>query len=542
VDNQFEKISAQLDAWQQRRQRRDGLIWLPRLLLIGLLLSVLLAAAARFRPFLTNRELTILAISCIAIALLGGLFWLLSRRPTLPEKALFADTQFQLFERTSTAVEIHQQILSVPAALARQQLADTATAVSQVDTKRLLPYQINRQDWLIILFGTILLLLAIFLPNPQESILLERRALADAIAEQAAEITALQEEIAANETLTPEQQEALQEPLTNALEGLQEGAGSREEAVATLSEAEADLRELAAQNDQSALRDQLNSAGQPLAENASSQEFGQSLQNGDLSQAAANAAQLADTLPQLSADEQSALAADLAETAANLAGVDSELSAQLAAAAEALQNGDVAAAQAALREAAGTLQERAQSNAAAQQAEGAADQLNEGRQDVAQAGQTGEGGETAEGGESQNGQQGQNPGEGNNQGPGQGAGQGEGQGQGNGQGQEGGQGDGQGGPGPGGGHTENVFVPDFVDLSEFAGEEIELPAECLANPANCGDLLNETPTEFTDENSVVPYTQVFGDYRDAANEALAEDYIPLSLKGYVREYFSSLEP
>lgn len=89
---------------------------------------------------------------------------------------------------------------------------------------------------------------------------------------------------------------------------------------------------------------------------------------------------------------------------------------------------------------------------------------------------------------------------------------------------------------------ENVYVPELRDLSGFTGVDVELPAECAANPADCGALLNETPTEFTDETSIVPYTQVFGDYRNAANEALQDDYIPLGLKGYIRDYFSSLEP
>ena len=195
------------------------------------------------------------------------------------------------------------------------------------------------------------------------------------------------------------------------------------------------------------------------------------------------------------------------------------------------------------------MQQRAQSQAAAQAAQNAAGQLNEGRQEVAQSGQAGQGQE----GEGQQGQgqgegsgegqgQGEGSGEGSGQGQGEGAGEGSGQGQGSGQGSGSETGQGSGGLGEGGGHTENVFVPDLVDLSGEAGVDIELSAECVANPANCGGLLNETPTEFTDENSIVPYNQVFGDYRNTAYEALSDDYIPLGMKGYVRDYFSSLEP
>ncbi|MGD8805316.1 MAG: hypothetical protein PVH65_05675, partial [Chloroflexota bacterium] len=104
------------------------------------------------------------------------------------------------------------------------------------------------------------------------------------------------------------------------------------------------------------------------------------------------------------------------------------------------------------------------------------------------------------------------------------------------------EGQGAGGPGPGGGHAETVYVPDYVDLASEEGIEIQLPAECVANPENCGQLIDERPTGFTDEQSLVPYEQVFGDYRNAAIEALEGDYVPLGMKGLVRDYFSSLEP
>jgi hypothetical protein len=87
-----------------------------------------------------------------------------------------------------------------------------------------------------------------------------------------------------------------------------------------------------------------------------------------------------------------------------------------------------------------------------------------------------------------------------------------------------------------------VYVPEAADLSGEEGVPVELPAECLTNPAECGPLLSETPTELGAEESLVPYDQVFGDYRDAAYQALASEAIPLGLKAYIRDYFSSLEP
>ena len=40
----------------------------------------------------------------------------------------------------------------------------------------------------------------------------------------------------------------------------------------------------------------------------------------------------------------------------------------------------------------------------------------------------------------------------------------------------------------------------------------------------------------------VPYREVYAEYATQAGAALEGTYIPLGLKGYVREYFSSLEP
>ncbi len=548
VEN-FDTLKTQLNQWNGRRRLRDGLLWVPRGILTGLLLSAVLATLSRFRPLITNDELLWWAGGLMLGGLLITLLVVLFQRRSLLQQAYFADRQFKLAERTSTAVEIHEQALEVPTVLAKQQLNDTLTAVQSVNTIQQLPLEIERRDWTIILLGILLLLLAWYLENPQSAILTQQRTVNEAIAEEVAELEALQEEILQNPDLSSEQQEELVQPLESAIEELEQGNLSQEEAVATLSEAEANLLELGNQNDQSDLQETLQQAGQPLSNNANSQQFGENLQNGDLGQAGAEASQIADQLPQLSQQEQQELAQDLAETADALAGTDSELSDQLNEASEALANGDTESAQEDLQEASATLQQRAQENAAAQQAEGAASALSESRQDVAQAGQEGqEGQQGAEGEQGQSGQQGQEgQGEGSAQGQGEGEGEGSG-GQGSGSsssGLAGGEELGSGGAGAGGGSPDTVFVPDPIEineLSESEGVDIELPAECISNPETCGGLLSETETEFTDEQSVVPYDQVFGDYRDSANEALSDEYIPLGLKGFIRDYFSSLEP
>jgi len=46
----------------------------------------------------------------------------------------------------------------------------------------------------------------------------------------------------------------------------------------------------------------------------------------------------------------------------------------------------------------------------------------------------------------------------------------------------------------------------------------------------------------TDPGSYVPYSQVFGQFYQYALTTLDRGYVPLSVKDYVRDYFSSLDP
>jgi hypothetical protein len=45
-----------------------------------------------------------------------------------------------------------------------------------------------------------------------------------------------------------------------------------------------------------------------------------------------------------------------------------------------------------------------------------------------------------------------------------------------------------------------------------------------------------------DNDSVVPYSSVFGLFRDFANNRLDSTDVPVTLKDFVRDYFSRLEP
>ena len=42
--------------------------------------------------------------------------------------------------------------------------------------------------------------------------------------------------------------------------------------------------------------------------------------------------------------------------------------------------------------------------------------------------------------------------------------------------------------------------------------------------------------------ALTPYEQVYGDFRDYALTSLDRNYVPLSVKDFVKDYFTSLDP
>ena len=50
------------------------------------------------------------------------------------------------------------------------------------------------------------------------------------------------------------------------------------------------------------------------------------------------------------------------------------------------------------------------------------------------------------------------------------------------------------------------------------------------------------PGQGSNNGTLTPYQQVFTDFERYAQTSLDRGYIPLSVKDYVRDYFSSLDP
>lgn len=548
----FAPISNQLNAWNQRRQQRELLIWGPRGLMFGLYAAVAIAAIARFRPFLTNLEVAYWAIGLSAVGLIIGVGFVLAQRRDMQEKARFADETFGLKERATAALELNANTIDAPLDIKEAQLEDTLSSIENIDASSALPFEINNQDWGLIGLAIALLLAAIILPNQMESILQGQRAVQQTVAEQIEKIEALEEAIENNAALSEEEREALLNPLQDARQELENGVGSREEALAALSQAESALRELEAQNSTEALEAQMAQAGSNI-NSQSGQPLSEAMEQGNLSQTAEELEALSESVSGLSETEQQELGRELSQTSSELQGINPELAEQLSEAGSALQQGNVEDAEQALDQAAEITAAEAEAAELAEAAGEAASELSEGRQEVTQSGQEGgepQAGQAAssetapEGAEGESGQtaeaeNGAQSGQANQ--AGQGATQTEAQA---GTGAAGGESSQSGTVGgtEGGGSTDNVFVPPFRDLSGEEGVAVELSADCTAGLENCGELISTSPSEFGDENSIVPYEEVYSEYANTAYESLSEDYIPLGMKEYVRDYFSSLEP
>lgn len=515
----MEALQGKLAEWDGRRRRQELLWRLPLGLAAGLAVALVAALLSRARPLLLRDELVWLTVvAAVAGLAIAGLVVLLRRR-SLSARARFADRHFDLRERMTTAVEIQTGRLASDEAMATRQLGDALAATTTVDAAHQLPLRLRPADWLPALAVGLLLALALWLPNPQEAILREQRAVAEVIEQQAEALGELAAGITADETLNEAQREALLRPLEEALAALNEPGLSREEAVAVISQAETELRALSRELDPTSLNEALAEAAAPLGDQGLVGEFATALQTGQPGRAGKAATDLAGSLDNADA-ETTTLADQLAEAAAALEATDAELAEALDRAAEALTGGDTPAAQAALDEAAAMLNERSQAAATAAQASGAADQLEAARGEVAQSGAS----EPVTSGEGETG----NPADGATE-PGEANGGTQ-------------SGDIVGGSGPGGGHVESVFVPRPADLAG-QGEAVELDVQCLSDPAACGPIGGQAPAALPAQGgSLVPYDQVFGEYRDTAFEALRSSNIPAGLRGVIRDYFSALEP
>ena len=382
------RLKAYLRRWGLRLRLAEGLTWGPWGAAAGLGAGLLLALAARLWPLLLARWIAGLAglAALVGVTLGVAAAWLRPRR--LARLARVFDRRFGLAERLTTAAEIGAGHLRAQPAIAAAQLDDTLDAARRVDPRTALPLRASRKPLLACGVLALALTLLLWLPNPQQDVLLQRAAVQAAVEEQIEELESAREAVAETEGLTEAERETILQALEEAIAALEEGRATPEEAVAALSEAEQALAELQDPGAE-AVREGLDQAAEGMADSELTREIAEALASGDYERAArALAAYGDDQGDPLTREEELELARELAQAVEALAENDPELAEQLSQAAEAIQRGDIAEAQEAIQQAAQQMGEAGQRVERQQAVERALSELQEGREQIAQAGGT----------------------------------------------------------------------------------------------------------------------------------------------------------
>ena len=377
-----------LRRWGLRLRLAESLTWGPWGGAVGLGLGLALALAARLWPLLMARWLVGLAglLALVGVALGLMVAWLWPR--SLFRLAGVFDRRFGLAERLTTAVEIGAGRLRATQAMAAAQLTDTLDAARRVDLHAMLPLRASRRALLAFGLLAVTLSLSLWLPNPQEEVLLQRAAVREAIEEQIEDLEAVREEVVEAEGLTEAEREMLLQALEEAIAALDEGRATPEEAVAALSEAEQALAELQDPGAAS-VQEGLERAAEGMADSELTRGIAEALAEGDYQRAAQQLAAYSGTEGEaLTREEELELARELAEAAEALAESDPDLAEQLAQAAEAIERGDIAEAREAIGEAAQQMGEAGERVERQEAVEGTLAELQEGREQIAQAGST----------------------------------------------------------------------------------------------------------------------------------------------------------
>lgn len=413
--NMQEFLQWHLRRWNNRLRLTRLFVWVPRGVMVGVIISLAIATASRLYPWFVKDELIRLSLmigaASTVLSILAVWFW---PRP-LAKSARHFDQHFGLQERLSTAVELTSGQIDAPQMMIEYQMEDTRRIANGVQAKRYLPVEINWPEIAMLLLAVIGLILAIALKNPLYDEVREREALDATITQQIQALEQAKNEIESNPNLTEEQKDTLTEPLDEAIETLNQDGISQEEAVAALAEAEQELKDLSSGMSQET--QQANQqAGEQLSDSSLTDQVGEQLADNNLSATADELDQLANDLENMTPEEQQEVADQLEQAADALQNTNPAVSQQLQQAADALRNGDIPQAQEALNEAADTLRQQDQANqdnAQAQAANDAANQVEQSRQEVTnqegEEGQTGEEGSQSqqEGQEGQQGSQGQ---------------------------------------------------------------------------------------------------------------------------------------
>ncbi|MGQ9889609.1 MAG: hypothetical protein ACUVSX_14135, partial [Aggregatilineales bacterium] len=225
-------------AWERRARAQRALRWLPRGLWAGLALGIGAALAARLFPALSAERAAAVAAAVVALAgLIGPLLAWLQPRSLLAAARRF-DLEFNLGERTSTALELAEGRIRTRDDLAARQIADAWAAASAVDVRARLPLRVDGRAWLLAAALAAVLIALLLLPNPQAEAASASTARDAALAQARDDLADATQEVAAISPLPDDQRQALLEQLERAAQTLGEQQVTAEEVFAALAGAQ----------------------------------------------------------------------------------------------------------------------------------------------------------------------------------------------------------------------------------------------------------------------------------------------------------------
>lgn len=517
-----------LMTWISWFRARRAITWAMRGMLGGLFFALMAGLVGLLQARLLRDEFLALVFFSISLftSLCGliGFFLPLGRL----QAARFFDLKFALQERVSTALEWGGQGDEMSVRL----VEDATRAARKVDPVRQLPMRLAKWTFLLMMVLAVLLGVLWVRGDAWFQAAQQARNIQQAVDAQEETLEALIQKIETNPALTEEQKRLLTAPLEEALNNLQNNP-SLENSVSTLTSTSEKLQTFSSQQALQTAQN-LQQAGSQLAgqEGSPLQTVGKALEQGNLISAANQLANM--DLSQLNQQEQLEMAQQLEALAQSVQAINPQLAAQLQQAAQALRNGDIAAAQQALSQAAQSLAQTGQQAAMSQAAGQASQQLQQGAGQLIAAGggqESGTAGQNADG---------QTAGQGGSESGGSGSGSGQSQGGSLEPGREAGSdpipqnnGVGDGGLKP----YEQIYAPSLLGGED--GQTVTLPD----TPGEEGEVIGQGPTTPGESGqSLVPYTDVFSQYEKVNRQAIESGDIPFEFTTIIRSYFDSLRP
>ena len=592
-------VAHQRSLWLRRAVRRAWLV-----AAVVAVAELGLAVAQRTWP-LENAPLVAAALAVAgALALLVAVVLV---RPSIGETALAVDAEARTGDAIASALAFAPSapgpepasddadeatiavgpsfdLAAAEARFVRRQRRDALARLRVVEGRLFRPRFAGRPA-AIALLASVLLLPAMLLPNPQDLVIAQDRAVRAEAQKQAQRIDEVAKQLAAKGANANDPRTQLAQQLKQLAEKLRTNPGDLQSNLAQLGAVEDGVTaQLDPANEQRASA--LASVARALSRTATGDQ--QANPAGDPKVTHEDLKALASKLDTMTEAQRQAMASQLAGLQGQVSQADATAGQALKDAVSSLSQGDIAGAKAALDKLGQALQDAGDKVQVNRDLASAASNLQDARRNLAnagdqQSGQTGQAGQQGSG-QQGNGQQG-NGQQGNGQASGAPGASGSGQGQGgspgpassgSGQGQGGspgassgsgqGQGQGQGSGSLGGGGSNAAYLgsgmsngtakgPTNPNRPSVLGPDLSTvyaPFDRLGKPGDPsyvagtgGDGQTQQGNQQgqgSNNGSSVPYQQVYGDFQQYALTTLDRSYVPISVKDYVRNYFSSLDP